>query len=157
VNYTNGISVAICRTPVSENPTLAGLKHLCRLEQVLGQAELKTTGAAEGLMLGTTGHVIGGTMSNLFCVERGALYTPRLDRAGVRGVMRRIAMTRATGLGISVHEDDLTLARLEQADEVFVTNAVFGLWPVREIGAIKVPSMDLAKRLMREIGIDDGG
>ena len=34
---------------------------------------------------------------------------------------------------ISVVERDLTLADLEQADEIFVTNALFGIWPVARL------------------------
>lgn len=156
-HYSDGVRLGICRTPLAENPALAGLKHLGRLEQVLGQAELRATGHVEGLMSTTRGHVIGGTASNVFCVEHGVVCTPRLDRAGVRGVARRLVIARAVDLGLTVREDDLTLARLTGADEVFVTNAIFGLWPVREIGAMKISLGEIARRLMREIGVNDSG
>ena len=151
--YDDGIELAVCKTPIGENVRLAGLKHLCRLEQVLGQAELEALSAVEGLMLTSNGLVIGGTMSNVFCAVGGVLYTPRLDRAGVSGVMRRIVIRKATEANILVREQDLTLDRFESADEVFVTNAVFGLWPVAAIGAMKVRRGTLALELMREIGI----
>jgi 4-amino-4-deoxychorismate lyase len=153
--YRDGIALTVCRTPASENTALAGLKHLARLEQVLAQAELKSTDCIEGLMSTSAGHVIGGTMSNVFCVEHGTLCTPKLDRAGVQGVMRRIVIDRASTAGISVRETDLTFPRLSDADEVFVTNAVFGLWPVCRIGAKKVSVGNLTRHLMREIGIGD--
>lgn len=153
--YRDGITLGMCRTPASENPVLAGLKHLGRLEHVLAQAELQSMGCIEGLMATSAGHVVGGTMSNVFYVEDGTLFTPKLDRAGVRGVMRRIVIEHASSAAIPVEETDLTFARLSGADEVFVTNAVFGLWPVRRIGAKKVPVGNLTRRLMREIGIDD--
>lgn len=40
-----------CRTRLAEQPLLAGLKHLNRLEQVLARAEWSDAGHAEGLML----------------------------------------------------------------------------------------------------------
>ena len=38
-NYTRGISLRTLTMRLGENPALAGLKHLCRLEQVLAQLE----------------------------------------------------------------------------------------------------------------------
>jgi 4-amino-4-deoxychorismate lyase len=153
--YRDGISLGVCHTPIGESPALAGLKHLGRLEQVLAQAELKSTRHVEGLMSTDAGHVIGGTMSNLFCVEDGVLRTPRLDRAGVRGIMRAIVMQRAAAAGVPVEETDLTITRVTGADEVFVTNAVFGIWPVRKIGAKKLFVGELCRRLMLEIGLGE--
>ena len=39
-HYTDGITLRTCEMRLGENPKLAGLKHLCRLEQVLAQMEL---------------------------------------------------------------------------------------------------------------------
>ena len=77
---------------------LAGLKHLCRLEQVLGELELRGTDAEQGLLLDTSDHVVGGTSSNVFAVRDGRLATPTLDRAGVKGVMRRAVLAAAAEL-----------------------------------------------------------
>ena len=37
--YTDGVDVLLCKTPVSRNPLLAGLKHLNRLENVMARSE----------------------------------------------------------------------------------------------------------------------
>ncbi|HWW21586.1 MAG TPA: aminotransferase class IV, partial [Steroidobacteraceae bacterium] len=55
-----GVS-AVC---LSASPTLAGLKHLNRLEQVMAQMECADRQLAEVLMLTATRHVISGSMSN---------------------------------------------------------------------------------------------
>jgi 4-amino-4-deoxychorismate lyase len=51
----------------------------------------------------------------------------------VRGVMRTIVLESASQLGLTAEEAELDLASFEQADEVFVTNAVFGVWPVKRL------------------------
>ncbi|OOG21214.1 aminodeoxychorismate lyase, partial [Thioalkalivibrio denitrificans] len=69
------LKVRFCRTRLSRNPLLAGIKHLNRLEQVLARGEWQDE-CQEGIMLDTEGHVVEGTMSNLFLVREEALHTP---------------------------------------------------------------------------------
>ncbi len=63
-------SVAVSSMRLGENPALAGLKHLNRLEQVLAQAERAARQFDELLMFSSSGRLISGTMSNVFLVRR---------------------------------------------------------------------------------------
>lgn len=124
-----GVNVRLCRTRLGQNPALAGLKHLNRLEQVLARAEWGTD-YAEGLMQDSGGDVIEGTMSNLFLVLDGTLATPDLSRCGVEGVMRGIILARAADLGVPPRIRPVSLEDVHRADELFLTNSVIGVWPV---------------------------
>lgn len=139
---TLGVDVRICRTRLSRNPTLAGIKHLNRLEQVLARAEWQDE-FQEGIMLDTEGHVVEGTMSNLFMIRDGHLATPLLDQCGVAGITRARLMEMARGLGIPVRECLLREADLRAAQGLFLTNTLIGLWPVRSLEgrALPVPTM----------------
>ncbi|MEY3788203.1 MAG: hypothetical protein RLZ75_2410, partial [Pseudomonadota bacterium] len=64
--YQQGITARFCDTRLGLNPTLAGMKHLNRLEQVLARAEWQDDSVQEGIMLDINDCVIEGTMSNLF-------------------------------------------------------------------------------------------
>src|SRR5690606_6127676 len=55
--YSVGIRVRTCELRLGENPRVAGIKHLCRLEQVLAQLELHDGEAEQGLLLDTGGRV----------------------------------------------------------------------------------------------------
>ncbi len=129
-----GVAVCWCRTALARQPRLAGLKHLNRLEQVLARAEWAAE-YAEGLMRDTEGYVIEGTMSNLFLVARGVLHTPELSQSGVAGVMRAQVLDRARAAGIEWRETWLKPAELESADEIFLTNSLIGVWPVRSLSS----------------------
>ncbi len=131
--WQDGIRLRICATRLGENLALAGLKHLSRLEQVLARAEWDDPGIAEGLMLDSSGHVVEGTMTNLFLLRDGTLITPDLSRCGVTGVMRGVVMDVARERGIPVTERTLALQELASADALFVTNSLIGIWPVREL------------------------
>lgn len=128
---SQGVSVRICQQRLGCNSTLAGLKHLNRLEHILARAEWSDEDIAEGLLLDTDDHLIEATVSNIFLVRQGVLLTPDLTQAGVAGVMRRfIVEDIALQLGLKPIIKTLTLDDLYNADEVFLSNSVFGIWPV---------------------------
>jgi 4-amino-4-deoxychorismate lyase len=150
--YTSGIRVQICELRLGQNPALAGLKHLCRLEQVLAQLELRSGDAQQGLLLDTDGRVVSGTSSNVFAVLGAQLVTPSLSRAGVKGVSRRAVLTAARELGIDAQERDLTLPELLAADALFMTNALVGIWPIASIDGQVFDTGATTRRLMRHLG-----
>ncbi|MGB5717844.1 MAG: aminodeoxychorismate lyase [Gammaproteobacteria bacterium] len=125
-----GIKTRICRARLGQNTSLAGIKHLNRLEQVLARREWDSPDIREGLMLDTNGHLVEGTMSNVFMVKGGILMTPDLTLCGVAGIMRarllELAQRHSIESGIQPVEPDTLL----QADEVFVCNSLIGIWPV---------------------------
>lgn len=128
-----GVRVRCCALRLARQPALAGLKHLNRLENVLARAEWQDPAIAEGLLLDTEGAVIGGTMSNLFVMERDTLATPDLGLSGVAGVTRQRVMEACTRLGIACRVERISLDRLRTADGAFLVNSLIGLWPVRTL------------------------
>jgi len=128
-----GIHVRFCATRLGLNPTLAGIKHLNRLEQVLARAEWHDPMIQEGIMLDIDGYVVEGTMTNLFFVKNEALYTASLEKAGVAGIIRGVVMEQAALHGIKIFEGRVSRDDLLSADELFVCNSVIGIWPVRQI------------------------
>jgi 4-amino-4-deoxychorismate lyase len=133
VQYRNGVSIRICNLRLSQSPALAGMKHLNRLEHILARAEWADE-FAEGLLLDAQGGVIEATVSNLFAVKDNRLYTPDLASAGVAGVMRRVIMEQfSPALGLANRVIDMELDFLLAADEVFLCNSVYGIWPVTNL------------------------
>ena len=129
-HYRGGVSVWLTATRIGRSPALAGLKHLGRLEQVLASSEQPPAGCVEGLMREPEGALIEGIRSNLFLVRSGRIETPRLDQSGVAGVMRQLVLAEAAELGLGARECRIDVETLVSADEVFLSNSVFGLWPV---------------------------
>ena len=138
--WVEGVAVRLCSTRLGSNPALAGIKHLNRLEQVLARSEWNDPAIPEGLMLDGEGHVIEGTMSNLFIVRNGRLRTPDLSRCGVAGVMRGCILDGARGMGIPVDITQITLDDVKSSDEVFLCNSLIGVWPVKHFAGIDFPA-----------------
>lgn len=127
----DGIVVRQCETQLGLNPLLAGIKHLNRLEQVLARAEWQSADIAEGIVSDLEGYLVEGTMSNLFWVAQGQLYTPQLDRCGVAGIVRNQLLVLAARAGLPVQEGRFRQEDLLAADEMFVCNSLIDIWPVR--------------------------
>ena len=125
-----GIRTRICNLRLALQPALAGMKHLNRLEQVMARAEWSDRSIHEGILLDSEDHVISAISSNIFLVSGGQLLTPRLDRCGVRGVMRAIILK---GFKTRCEQRRIMLDMLPEADEVFVCNSVRGVFPITRI------------------------
>jgi 4-amino-4-deoxychorismate lyase len=123
----------MCETRLGLSPTLAGIKHLNRLEQVLASAEWTDPAIAEGLMLANDGRLVAATAANLFLVRGRCVVTPDIRDCGVAGVMRRLALEAAKELGFETAIEDLSPESLAPADEVFLTSAARGIRPVGEV------------------------
>ncbi|MDR9436972.1 MAG: aminodeoxychorismate lyase [Thiohalophilus sp.] len=128
-----GVRVRFCETRLAEQPRLAGIKHLNRLEQILARREWEDETIQEGLMLDTRDRVIEATMSNLFWLKGSTLHTPDLSACGVQGIMRQQIINLAPALGLDVQIDHYSRQALDEADGLFLTNSVIGLWPVQQL------------------------
>jgi 4-amino-4-deoxychorismate lyase len=127
---TFGIRARLCHLRLGIQPALAGTSHLNRLEQVMARAEWDDPSIQEGILLDREDHIIGGIASNIFLVYSGRLLTPRLDRCGIRGVMRGAILNAFRPL---CEQRRLLLDMLPEAQEVFVCNSMHGVLPVTRI------------------------
>ena len=149
-NWHGGVKLAICQTPLATQTRLAGVKHLNRLEQVLAASELKQRRVDEGLMFTRDGKLIEATKSNVFLVNNNRLFTPVLDEAGVAGIMRDKILRYAATSGLAVVQTRLGVSDLREADEVFVCNSVFGIWPVTAIECYQKNIGPVSRQLQKE-------
>jgi 4-amino-4-deoxychorismate lyase len=127
---TLGIRARICDLRLGIQPVLGGIKHLNRLEQVMARREWDDPSIQEGILLDREDHVICGVSSNIFLICSGRLLTPRLDRCGVRGVMRSAILS---AFRERCEQRRMMLDMLPEADEVFICNSVRGVLPVTRI------------------------
>lgn len=150
--WSEGITVRHCEMRLGSNPALAGIKHLNRLEQVLARREWDDPQITEGLMADQRGRIVEGIASNLFLVSGGRLLTPFIETCGVAGVMRaHLLQAVAPELGIATAEVNCERALLAAAQEVFVCNAVIGVWPVRRLGRQRWPLGPVTRRVQEHV------
>jgi 4-amino-4-deoxychorismate lyase len=147
----HGVRVRRATLRLGENPALAGIKHCNRLEQVLARREWVDPGIAEALMFSSSEALISGTMSNVFLVRGSRVLTPRIDRCGVAGVVRGLVLEIASAAGISAEERRLDAADLAAAEELFLTNALTGIRPVRELDGVGLAVGPVTRHLQAQL------
>jgi 4-amino-4-deoxychorismate lyase len=126
-SLAKGVELSICDVPFSCNHSLAGVKHLNRLEQVLAQEEIPET-CFDGIMLSRE-LIVGGSKTNIYFYHNNLWLTPKVDEAGVDGTVRRWLL----GTQSDVKQTQLGLEILSEADYCMVSNALYGMIPVTKI------------------------
>lgn len=149
-----GLTISVCKTTLSHNKQFAGLKHLNRLEQVFASSEFDKSQIDEGLMLDNEGWVIEGTKSNIYILHNKHLLTPRLELAGVEGVLRHYMLENFSSNTICLVIDNFKLEQVFQADAIFMSNALLGLCPVSNIvGKEWQPKADKVSDVLTSINL----
>lgn len=149
--YRDGVRLHLCATRLAEQPLLAGIKHLNRLEQVLARSEWNDPAIAEGLLCDGHGYVVSATAANLFAVLDGVAVTPAVDRCGVAGVLRAELLEAFPQTQVR----ELPLAACLAASELFLSSSVRGILPVQAVGATVFAPGPVARAMQahwRELG-----
>jgi len=149
--HSDGVVLRYCRTMLGISPALAGLKHLNRLEQVLARSEWDEPEIFEGVMSDVNGHLVEGTMSNIFFVDAWGLHTPDLSYNGVSGIMRGRILAMAEALGMYCQTGRFSHRELNQADELFICNSIIGIVPVRELEGLQKQPGPVAQKIIIEL------
>lgn len=138
-----GVTLSLSPVTLGRNPYLAGIKHLNRLEQVLIRTHLEQTDADEALVLDSEGWLTECCAANLFWRCGQEVYTPRLDSAGVNGIMRQFIMATLARSPYRVVEVNARLTEISQADEVLICNALMPVIPVQRYAEQQWPAREL--------------
>ncbi len=106
---------------------LSDLKSNNALLYVMAGLHKDKLGYDDVLILNQEGYLCEALTSNVFVYYEKTLYTPALNQACIDGVMRRVVMDIAANEGIPVVEAEMGPEIMNQADEIFCTNAVQGI------------------------------
>jgi para-aminobenzoate synthetase/4-amino-4-deoxychorismate lyase len=110
--------------------------------RLIGQLR-QTAGASEGAQLlieDSDGTVLETDRANVFAVSGSVLRTPPADGRLLPGIARATVLRLAAAAGLAVEAAPLTRHDLLTASEVFVTNSVRGVLPVRSIAGTALPA-----------------
>ena len=151
--WQEGIVLGLVELQLSSQPNLAGMKHSNRLEQILARSEWQE-GWQEALLLNQCNQVIEATQSNVFIVNDNTIITPELSQNGVAGVMRDYLLNVADKIGVETQIMSLSLSDISAADEIFVTNSLIGLWPVKYFLQHQYTNHKVTQKLLKLIQED---
>ena len=102
-------------------------------------------GAFESVFMTRDRLVLEGSTTNIFIVGRSTVYTPPLNQNILGGITRKIILQLCRANGIRKCEKKIHYRDLINAHEVFLTNSVAGIIPVRKVDVHdiggKIPGM----------------
>ena len=115
------------------NMGLSKLALVQPMEYPSMQATARAAGADDVLLVDTAGHLLESAVANVWVIRDGVARTPPAPARCLPGVMREWLLRHLEGTGICARECDLSLSDIDQADELWLSNAVVGLRRVRSI------------------------
>src|SRR5690606_5685578 len=112
------------RKPYSE---LSKLKTANALVYVMAGLYRKKKGLDDVLILNQEGYICESLSSNVFFWYDKKLYTPAVSEGCIEGVMRKAVIEIALDNGLEVIEAQISPDIMQEADEIFHTNAIHGV------------------------------
>ena len=112
----------------------AGLKSANYLPYTMAARYARHNGWHECLVLNTHERIADGTIANVFLVRDGCICTPPVSEGGIAGTMRQYLLEKGREAGFTISERIITPEEAAAADELFLTNALYGLRWVKQHG-----------------------
>ncbi|RYG40750.1 MAG: aminotransferase class IV [Chitinophagaceae bacterium] len=145
----NGLVLGVYPHARKSMDIFAGLKSANYLPYTMAARFAKDQHWNDCLVLNTQERVADATIANVFLVKGHRLYTPAGDQGGVEGVMRKYLVEALAGSGYKIEETTISVEQVLAADEMFLTNAMYGLrWVARMED--KLYSNQLSLKIYRE-------
>ena len=123
----NGISLGVFEEFLKPIHPFSGLKSANALLFVRAGISKLNQGVDDVIILNSKGLICETISSNIFLVIHNRLVTPPLSEGCLPGVMRQNVLSIAQDIGLEILETPVGLNALEQAEEVFLSNAIKGV------------------------------
>ena len=149
--YEKGVRVALTDFRQSNKDPFCGHKTTCYGPRLMALKNAHEKLATEALWFTTENFLAEGSISNVFLVKDGQLYTPPVQTPVLPGIARKTVIEIAEQENIPCHEQPLQIGDLLAADEVFLTNVIMEVLPVTSIEAHTVAEGKPGK-LTKKIG-----
>lgn len=114
---------------------LSNLKTTSKIQYVMSALHADKVGAKESFLFNTKGTLAEAIQSNVFLIKNDLIMTPALTNGGVNGVMRRYMISQLEKVR-KVVQSDVLMSDIDEADEIFLTNAVRGIQSVAVVGSV---------------------
>lgn len=125
--------LAISSVTLAKQKSLAGLKHLNRLEQVLAAQELNGSDFKDALMCDENNCIVETISKNVVLIRSNQLYTPLLDNCGVHGVALRWLQSQLDDLDCQLNWKKIEINKLPQYDGMMICNSIQGFSSVTNV------------------------
>ncbi|MFK8011010.1 MAG: aminodeoxychorismate lyase [Marinicellaceae bacterium] len=133
---------------LSHQNTLAGIKHLNRLEQVLASQQLLQTDYSDAIMCDQKDRIIETTNKNIILFKNNKIYSPKLNKSGVHGV----ALSWLQSQGHKIFWKKIEYADLHKYHGMMVCNSIQGFKSIKKVGSkiLFSEKLNIAKKIKEQ-------
>ena len=131
--HKKGVLVVLCPFRQNQAEPIYGHKTINYLSRMIALDFAHRKKAAEALWFTVDNRLAEGCISNVFLVKDSALYTPPIETPVLAGVARKTVCQIALNNSINLVEKTLGINDVLDADEVFLTNVIMQVLPVRAV------------------------
>ncbi|MDF1684847.1 MAG: aminotransferase class IV [Legionellaceae bacterium] len=148
----HSMSAMVVETRRNELSMASRVKSISYLDNILAKKEAVIKGADEAFLLNSKGILAEGSVSNVFIVHNKTVSTPRIDDGALPGVVRHIILNELNLNELTIKEKEISLEMLLNAEDIFITNALFGVMPINQINDKKIESSsNIAKLISKKL------
>ena len=144
-NYEKGFIMDVSKVKRNETSPLVYHKTMNYGDCILEKRNATAAGMDERLFLNTKKQISEGTVSNVFFVRKGVIYTPKVSCGLLPGILREYLCDTEV-----VEETYIYVQDLKWYQECFVTNSLMGIMPVRQLGKYTFSSGKTAEQLIEQ-------
>ena len=119
---SNGLVIDIYPDAKKSCDIFSNIKTNNFLPYVMAALYAKEHNLNDAVLLNNYGRICDSTIANIFIIKDEIIYTPSLSEGCIAGVMRRFIIEKLTTF--TIVEKEISIEDLENADEVFLTNAI---------------------------------
>lgn len=113
-----------------DNQLISSIKSNNKIINVVASIYSNENGLENCILLNKNKMVVEFINSNIFTVNQGKIYTPKLSSGCLNGVMRKNLINILRLNSFEVFEEDISTFDLTKSDEIFGTNIIQGLFSV---------------------------
>ena len=142
-DYQRAFSLNISEVRRNESSIFTFHKTLNYGNNILEKRKSKKLGYDEPIFLNSKNQITEGATSNIFVVVGDKIYTPKLFCGLLNGIVRQYIVSN-----YDVIEKEIDLEFLNNADEIFLTNSLFGIMPVNNLEKKVFKSQEISKEIL---------
>ena len=143
--YEKGFELEYSNIRRNETSPFTYMKTLNYSDCIWEKRKAKENGFDEPIFLNTKGEICEGATTNIFFVSKDKIATPPVSSGLLNGIMRQYIMKIA-----NVEERIIRPENISEFTEIFLTNSLLGIMPVKRLGEHTFNSRNIANKLIAE-------
>jgi branched-chain amino acid aminotransferase len=143
-NVEKPVELCFYTNEIKTKSKLSTIKSCNALVSVLSSIYARGNNFDNAILFNTDDNVIECFNSNIFIVKEDIIYTPPVSDGCVSGTMRGWVLNNEIVIKKSLSEKEIL-----NADEIFITNAVSGIIPIKKVEETEFFSFELSAQLQK--------